>query len=241
MRVAATRSPAVNALLSATSPAPTPAQDALACYSTNCAPRHPVLHRVVPARRVRFGVSVPRARRCNQLPLLRTAFCAFAMDIRPPRPAGGARASSKPIPIRRHRSMGTGLKEEEDAGGRGTSGARPRVGRPRAGAHRAYGYGRGRRHHGARATHAVDDDVTMGMSGLGATGGGGMLSQSLPPRAPIVHSLPNPGMMDHMPTLSLPPPSPDATSYFVRGTARAASAAAWVLSLSLPVRGVRVL
>lgn len=114
--------------------------------------------------------------------------------------------------------MGVGLKEEEDAGGRGAaSGARAgRVGRARAGAHRSYGYGRGRRHnHGSRAVHAVDDDMAMGMEGLGAARGA-MLSQSLPPSAPIVHSLPNPGMMDHMPTLSLPPPSPDATSYLVR-------------------------
>lgn len=149
------------------------------------------------------------------------------MDTRPP-VHSGARSASRPIPIRRSRStnLGDGGKEEEDRGR--THGAH-RAHRHLRGAHHGYGgYGRRSRHGMGQGRAGGGAGAGVGSRGMGIDfdlrGDGGvgaphadLLSQSCPPRAPIVHSLPPPTHMVHaMPSLKLPPPSPDATSYFER-------------------------
>ena len=112
------------------------------------------------------------------------------MARRPPQAS-----KSKPIPIRRGRGAHGARKEEEGDEDGGHIGGRY------AGVH-----GRTR----LPARHRTRRQEAGGAMGVD------FMSQSLPPRAPIVHSLPSPGFVTPMPSLTLPPPSPDATSYLVR-------------------------
>lgn len=128
---------------------------------------------------------------------VRSCPCAMMEDARPPRPAN-QRSSSRPIPIGRVRT--SKLEEEEDNDD--DVGVMMIRGRE-------HSHTRGRGRHRGRYSSSV-----------GTSAHSSLLSQSCPPRAPIVHSsLPNPGVIQSMPSLALPPPSPEATSFFVRRVA----------------------